>query len=277
MKFKLRRLDMNIITDDSVIVAIGKRRTGKSWVIRDLMYHKQNLQLGKVICPTERPSPFYSDFIPSVCIDDEYTPKKVNDILKRQKRIMNKIKKGDNDIDPNFFLIMDDCLYDDSWTKTKEMRNIFMNGRHYKILFVLAMQYVLGIPPMLRTNIDFVFLMRDNITSNRRRIYEQYAGMFPNFKFFEKVMNQCTENRECLVLHLSSLSNDLSNQVYWYKASDPGDFKMCPEFLWQQNDDEEESDEEYSDEMYQEKYVRHRNDPTIDVQKMSNNDGYNGY
>ena len=35
-----------------------------------------------------------------------------------------------------------------------------MNGRHYKILFILTMQYALGIPPNLRTNIDYVFILR---------------------------------------------------------------------------------------------------------------------
>ena len=56
--------------------------------------------------------------------------------------------------DPRAFLILDDCLYDNTWAKDKNMRYVFMNGRHYKLLFLLTMQYALGIPPNLRTNID---------------------------------------------------------------------------------------------------------------------------
>ena len=30
-----------------------------------------------------------------------------------------------------------------------------MNGRHYKMMFIITTQYALGIPPNLRTNIDY--------------------------------------------------------------------------------------------------------------------------
>ena len=51
------------------------------------------------------------------------------------------------------FVILDDCLFDASWTRDKMMRLLFMNGRHWKIMLVITMQYPLGIPPTLRTNI----------------------------------------------------------------------------------------------------------------------------
>ena len=49
-----------------------------------------------------------------------------------------------------------------------------MNGRHYKLLFVLTMQFALGITTPFRTNIDYVFILRENIVSNRKRLYEHY-------------------------------------------------------------------------------------------------------
>lgn len=64
------------------------------------------------------------------------------------------------------------------------MRYVFMNGRHLNILTLITMQYALGVPPNLRTNIDYVFILRENIYANRKRIYEQYAGMFPTFDMF---------------------------------------------------------------------------------------------
>ena len=38
----------------------------------------------------------------------------------------------------------------------------------YKLLFLLTMQYALGVPPNLRTNIDYVFILRENYVSNRK-------------------------------------------------------------------------------------------------------------
>ena len=65
-----------------------------------------------------------------------------------------------------------------SWIRDQNIRSLFMNGRHYKILFIITMQYALGVPPSLRTNIDYVFILRENYVSNRKRLYEHYVGMF---------------------------------------------------------------------------------------------------
>ena len=111
-----------------------------------------------------------------------------------------------------------------------------MNGRHYKLLFILTMQFALGIPPNLRTNIDYVFILRENYVSNRKRLYEHYAGMFPTFEMFCQVMDRCTENYECLVINNNSKSNKLQDQVYWYKAEAHPDFKIGGPGYWEFND-----------------------------------------
>ena len=100
-----------------------------------------------------------------------------------------------------------------------------MNGRHYKLMFILTMQFALGIPPNLRTNIDYVFILRDNVTSNRKRLYDHYAGMFPTFEMFCTVMDKCTQNYECIVIDNSTRSNNIEEQVFWYKADIHKEYK----------------------------------------------------
>jgi hypothetical protein len=106
------------------------------------------------------------------------------------------------------------------------------------------MQFALGVPPALRTNIDYVFILRDPYLSNRKRIYENYAGMFPTFEAFCQIMDQCTENYECLVINNNTKSNKLQDQIFWYKADGHGDFRLGSREFWelskQLNDDEEE-------------------------------------
>jgi len=105
--------------------------------------------------------------------------------------------------------------------------------RHWKVMLVITMQYPLGIPPTLRTNIDYVFILRENYIANRKRIYENYAGMFPTFESFCQVMDQCTENYECLVINNNSKSNQLREQVFWYKADDHNEFKLGSKEFWE--------------------------------------------
>ena len=229
---KLKKFNMSSIKDDQVVVFVGKRNTGKSFLVKDLLYYHQDIPAGTVISGTEGANSFYSNIMPSIFIHCEFNECIVNNYLKRQKQIMRSYNENKSEIDPRAFLILDDCLYDPSWTKQKEIRSMFMNGRHYKSLFIITMQYALGIPPNLRTNIDYIFLLRENIHANRKRLYEQYAGMFPTLEIFNQVMDQCTENYECLVINNTSKSNKLEDQVFWYKASTHQDFKIGHHKLW---------------------------------------------
>lgn len=231
-KLKLKRFNMNMIKDDKVVVLIGKRETGKSFLVKDLLYYHRDIPIGCIISGTEGANKFYSSIFPSSLIHGEFKDAIVKNYLDHQKQaVVNLDKSPGKDI--RSFFILDDCLYDQSWTRNKDVRALFMNGRHYKTMFIITMQYALGIPPNLRTNIDFVFILRENFISNRKRIYEQYAGMFPSFEVFCQVMDQCTEDYNCLVINNNAKSNKIEDQVFWYKADAHDDFKLCSPKVWE--------------------------------------------
>ena len=237
MNIQLKKFDMTNIKDDKVVVLIGKRETGKSFLVKDLLYYHQSIPIGTVISGTESANSFYSDIIPSLFIHDEYTPDLIHNVVKRQKLVVKKYKRdlansGHSRVDPRAFLILDDCLYDKSWIKDTNIRTLFMNGRHYNMMFIITMQFALGIPPNLRTNVDYVFILRETYVSNRKRLYEHYCGMFPSFEMFCQVMDQCTENFECLVINNNAKSNKLEDQVFWYKASPHHDFHIGSSKFW---------------------------------------------
>ena len=56
------------------------------------------------------------------------------------------------------------------------IREIFMNGRHRHVTLVIAVQYVMDMPPDLRTQVDYVFALRENVIKNRERLYRQFFG-----------------------------------------------------------------------------------------------------
>jgi hypothetical protein len=226
-----------------MIVIIGKKDTGKSFLVRDILYNcKDCFPVGTVISATEVANEFFQHMVPSKFIHDKYRPEIVTNVIRRQmnvKQTRNNDKKGkggNSNIDPRAFLILDDCLYDaKAWINEDSTRYVFMNGRHVDLATMITMQYPLGITPNLRTNVDFVFILRENILSNRRRIYENYAGMFPTFEMFCSFMDQCTENFECLVICNNVNSNRLEDQVFWYKAADHPPFRLCDSSLWMDN------------------------------------------
>ena len=276
MSLDLKKFDMKNISfrpDENkgpVVVLIGRRDTGKSFLVRDLLYYHQDIPIGTVISGTEAGNGFFAAHVPKLFIHDEYNTAIIENILKRQKTVMKQIKKEmeaykRTSIDPRAFVILDDCLYDNKWTKDKMMRLLFMNGRHWKVMLIITMQYPLGIPPNLRTNIDYVFILREPYIANRRRIWENYAGMCPTFESFCQVMDQCTENFECLVINNNSKSNKLQDQIFWYKAANHVNFRLGSKEFWELSKDIN-CDEE--DDIYDPNSVQKRGaGPRINVRK----------
>ena len=49
MKLELQKFDITNIRNDNVVVLIGKRGTGKSFLVKDLLYYHTDLPIGTVI------------------------------------------------------------------------------------------------------------------------------------------------------------------------------------------------------------------------------------
>ena len=237
LSLRLSKFNMNIIPDDSVVLFIGRRGTGKSWLIKDLMWEKRRIPIGTIISGTESANSFYSSIVPSLFIHQEFDSGIISNVLRRQDAITKQIRKeeetrGSSSLDRRAFIVMDDCMFDTKWLHDKYIRSLFMNGRHFGLLYILALQYVMGIPPVLRGQVDYVFILRENQVSARRKIYEQFAGIFPSFELFCQIMDQCTENYECLVIHNGSKTNKIEDCVFWYKATPHEDFKIGSKEHW---------------------------------------------
>jgi hypothetical protein len=209
----------------------------------DYLYHHRDFPLGTVISPTDNYNFTYRPHVPSIFIHEDYTPELLEQILKRQKDICKKQKVDPAyaDVDPRTFVVLDDCLAESNqWVKDKNMRWIFMNGRHAKVTFMLTMQYCLGITPNLRTNVDYIFICKEPKLGNQKRLYEHYAGMFPCFEMFRVVLNKCTKDHGCLVIDNSSNSDRLEDQVFWYRSDinkpDWDTFKLCYPIFWKNNE-----------------------------------------
>ena len=276
MNLELAKFDMKAISfrpDENkgpVIVLIGHRDTGKSFLVQDLMFHHQDIPIGTVISGTEAGNGFFAAHVPKLFIHDAYNTAIIENILKRQKAVLKQVKKEQDmykksSIDPRTFVVLDDCLYDNKWTKDVMMRLLFMNGRHWKIMLVITLQYPLGIPPNLRTNIDYVFILREPYIANRKRIYDNYAGMFPTFESFCQVMDQCTENYECLVINNNAKSNKLQDQIFWYKAQQHGPFKLGSKEFWEISKNLGSDDE--GEQSYDPNAAKNSKGPKINVKK----------
>lgn len=236
-RLSIKKFNIKDMVDHCTIAMIAKRATGKSFLTREIMYHKKDIAAAVAISRTEKLNSFYSDFIPDSYIFSEYEPEILTKIYQRQAQMnednKKRVKDGKKPKDDSIMLIMDDCMSSKgSWLKDPNILELFFNGRHHHLSFILTMQFSLGIPPEMRSNLDYIFLLAEDTTSNRKRLYDHYAGMFPTFDIFQQVFSDITEDYGVMVINNRIHSKNITDKVFWYKAkSEIPPFKIgCNKF-----------------------------------------------
>jgi len=221
-KMPIEEFKLEDMCENPSIVMIAKRGSGKSWVCRAILNYYKNIPVGLVIAPTDRMNCFYGNFVPDSYIHYAYKSEIIEKLLRRQELIIEKLRekiiKGKK-IDPRAFIVMDDCLSKKgTWMRDQPISTLLFDGRHYKLMYILTMQYPLGITPELRSNFDYIFLLAEDFITNLKRIYDNYAGMFPSFNAFKNVFAQLTENFNCMVIANRGARKSFSEKIFWYKA-----------------------------------------------------------
>lgn len=211
---KIRRFNVKDIKPHRIILLVGKRGTGKSTLIRDLMYHiRKNIHLPFAMTPTEESMEMFRSCMPRCLLYDGSSACTMRRIIEHQRKAGRRKEKQEH-----LLMVMDDMMYDKKVLKTPEMRDIFMNGRHLKITFVNAMQYVMDMGPDLRSQVDYVFALRENIISNLSRLWKYFFGIFNTYSDFERTFRALTEDNGCIVIDNTVKSNKIEDSVFWYKA-----------------------------------------------------------
>jgi hypothetical protein len=243
LDFDIKPFDMKSIPDNKKILFLGKTNSGKSVLVIDYLYHHNDINVINVISPTEELNNTYGPHVPAAFIHDKYSEQLMENILLRQRKLvkLKKINPSLVNLDARAITIMDDCLADsDEWVNDKNIKWVFNNGRHAQMTFIITLQYPVGIPPKLRSDIQYMFLCRENSPQLQKKYYDLYGGGFPSFAMFQKTFLKCTEDRGCLVINNETLSSNISDSAFYYKVDinkpDWNTFKLGYKELWLYND-----------------------------------------
>jgi len=265
MEIKIKKFDPSKISKDKVCVTIGKRGSGKSTLVADLLWYVRSIPLMICMSGTEEGNHYYRSIIPDSYIYGEFKPDVLEAGIKRQKGLMRKgIRKN-----AELGFLLDDLMYDKSMIKHPLIRQIFMNGRHWKLFFMLTMQYMMDMPPDLRANIDYLFIFRETTPANHKKLYDQFFGIFPNKDSFVDVLMQCTEDYSCLVLDNTSKSNKIEDVVFWYKAEYPlKKYRIGCEKLWNFHKKHYNPKHDHEDDKVDANNLKKKSKLTLKVQKV---------
>ena len=212
--------------ESRIVFIIGKRHTGKSVLVKDLLSKIPRPDYAIAMAPTEDSLAEFRKFLPESCIFDHFSQDKLERAVSVQRELVSRGKKR------TLLILLDDCMYQKGVLRSSAMRSIFFNGRHDHISLWVTAQYMMDVEVSLRTNIDYLFTMRENILTNRHKLHKYYFGFF-KFDVFDKVMSACTQDYKALVLDGTVPSNEATDVVHWYKASqDIPQFTLCKPIFW---------------------------------------------
>lgn len=211
------------------ICIIGKPGTGKSILIKDIIYSKKDIiPVGIVISGSEDSNKFYETFFPKLFIYEKYNKDIIERFIERQKIAKDKF---DETLNPWGLLVMDDCMDDVKIFNDPLMIGLFKNSRHWAMMSIFACQYVFDFKPVIRSNIDGTFIFREPNIITREKIWKNFASIIPTFKLFNQLMDEITNDYTCLYVDNFTQSNDWHDCVYYYKAKKRPDFDFgCPDY-----------------------------------------------
>jgi hypothetical protein len=202
---KLDKLDNIITIENPYILIIGMINSGKSNIIKQI--HKYNKIISSVaVVNTEMHQSFYKDFIKDKYIYFRYNNSILPRIFERQKLLIKNNKEYKTE------LILDNCMSArGDWIKNEEIKDLFYNKNKHKLTTIISFSFSLGIPVEIRQTFDYIFLLSEHFSSNRKRLFDHYGYyIFSTFEEFNNIFIKITDNNDynCIVL-------DMKNKKYF--------------------------------------------------------------
>lgn len=224
----IRKFKMSSCKPNRVFLIIGKRGSGKSLLLLDALHKTSNLLDFALAMTSTVPTQkqLSKHIAPQYVRMGGYNHDVAEKFLQVAKALVkNKARRR------NMALILDDCIGGDNgkFLKGSTISDLVLNGRHFHSSLYITTQYLMTIPPAIRSNSDYVFVLAESSRVVRKKIWETFFGMISTFNEFEKFFSVATQHYSALVVDTTRSSNKIEDCVFWYKAnveSIPVDFKI---------------------------------------------------
>jgi hypothetical protein len=211
-----------LLEDFSVV-----HNTGKTCLIDRLLYEKKHIfPVGWAMSGTEDSNSHFQDFMEPLFVYNKLQIERINTSVRRQRIAINYTKV------PWAVWIADDVCDDPKIFNKPLFQGLYKNGRHWKMLWILSVQYIMDSKVYMRSNTDGVFIGRETNMENRKKLWKNYAGVVPTFELFNALMDKFTSEYEWLFIRNNYPSNKIEDLVfYWKPPPCPPNWKFgCKEY-----------------------------------------------
>jgi len=250
-RFYIFPLTWDQIGTDWTIVVLGKRRSGKTVFIKSLCGNYLRPFFPRVYVFTKSfYSGEYAEFIPEAHIFPGLTPDEVDkktgqnneggltvlaNIFKTQKKLKEASKAGKFHGNMNCLIIIDDCL-SDGFRYQKLIDEVFFEGRHMNICFIVTSQDFKGVNPACTGNADMCTQFRCRSERDKEAVRTKFCDFFKNDEEFEQLTGQALKHKWHSVSYMQDKPHiDPRFTIFCGRPVEPEPFVMGCKEWWREN------------------------------------------
>ena len=180
----------DVLKPDYTVACIGRRGTGKSFMIRHIVYYMRHVIPRWYVFTNTKMNRYFMDEVgmPDKTVFPKLSIPTLRAIINKQKRRVEKVRKkimeGDatkDDLeDLRVGVILDDIGSDKQLLRfSEEMDDIYYHGRHSLVFFIISEQYLKLVGPGARKNIDIPIMFCPDSDDEAREMIKQWLGFLP--------------------------------------------------------------------------------------------------
>lgn len=241
MSINVRKKNFKKIKHGTVIGISGRRGSGKTTVVKTLMYYfSPSVRIPLLISGTADYSNDFRGIVPPVLVYDKYNPDKMKALIFSQSALKDKSMRGKKKYS---LVVMDDVISQKKrWANDTQFIKMFLEGRHFDITNILCIHDPLNIPSALRSNIDYLIITAEHRATRIKSLYENYwPQKFGDLNTFKEILNTTTEGYKSLFIDIKRSSAPhatFENSIFYIAPPHPDNiphFKLGIKELWELN------------------------------------------
>jgi hypothetical protein len=138
----------------------------------------------------------------------------------------------------SLFVILDDLASDQEAIRSRTLKRICDNGRHFLMLLIISVQHSMDFPASCRGGLDWVVIFFETSSSNLKRLQHNYASELGNEKVLGEALAECARRNCCLVIDKRARSPNIYDCVFLFAPEEvyiPKSFFGDADYMWVHN------------------------------------------
>lgn len=216
--------DPDSMPADSAVIVLGKRRTGKSHLVADLLSKVGHKYHDVVVYTGTKFNKFWQRYVPEEYVHEGFQQDHIAKLLKAKEAVVAEcIDKSPNgqehgpECKCETLVLLDDVASEYHLHESKELSQLYTKGRHFKMSPWILTQYAYALSPAIRSNTDYAFIMHQTQRKSKEAIADEFLSQIDR-KSAASVMSRHTPGYQVMVIDNTVQEDELSKVLSRYQA-----------------------------------------------------------